>query len=146
MQKSNFSSSREFSVSDSVTNSVRDIGVLRLFLPSTLYHLCTYMPGSILPHSLPYFNHVGYYNQWRRNHGVSGVSGLPTFCSAGSSGVRATVYISDIWIGGSYSILRILHWKILIFAWHCRNIGKYNAFYLSTYLSTFIEIHRGLWP
>ena len=30
--------------------------------------------------------------QWRRNHGVSGVSGPPTFWTTGSSGVRATVF------------------------------------------------------
>ena len=37
-------------------------------------------------------------SQWRRNHGVSGVSGPPTFWSAGSSGVRIYFRYLDRWI------------------------------------------------
>ena len=32
--------------------------------------------------------------------------------------------ISDNWIGGSYSILADIALENIIFAWHCRNIGK----------------------
>ena len=45
-----------------------------------------------LAHSAYLSSAAATFDQWRRNHGVSGVSRPPTFWSTGSSGVRATVF------------------------------------------------------
>ena len=57
------------------------------------------------------------YLQWRRKHGVSGVSWPPTFWSTGSSGVRATKFqitgsMDLIWICASWKCIHWIHFQL----------------------------------
>ena len=73
-------------------------------------------------------------------------SGVGTTGSAGSAdphflergvkrgqGHRKYFRYLDRWI--LYSILQILHWKVIIFAWHCRNIRKIWEYKITKYSS-----------